>query len=138
MHLPTMAALSQLIPSGLYSPDGISPALLSAASAFGARSQRDAAPTTVFSMAESSLAQKFRMGSELSNMPFIPAPAEKKRIKLYSGDYYAVSIFFQSTSIWHARHHPTDMDSTGCRRILRGYVCADRLSMDAPPCRPVP
>ena len=86
-----MAALSQIIPSGLYSPDGHSPALLAAASAFGAQAERNAAQfPSAFSMAESSLAQKFHMGSQPSNMPFIPAPAEGKKIKLYSRDYYAV------------------------------------------------
>jgi hypothetical protein len=100
--LPTMAALSQLIPSRLYSPDELSPALLSAASAFGAQTQREAAVPPVFRMAGSTLAQKFRMGSQPDNVPFIPAPAEKKKIKLYSRDFYAVSTFTQPTRIWHA------------------------------------
>ena len=100
--LPTMAALSQLIPSRLYSPDELSPALLSAASAFGAQTQREAAVPPVLRLAGSTLAQKFRMGSQPDNVPFIPAPAEKKKIKLYSRDFYAVSTFAQPTRIWHA------------------------------------
>ncbi len=89
--LATMAALSQLIPAGLYSPDRFSSTLLSATSGFAAQTERDAAAPTAFSLAESSLAQKFGMSTQLNNMPFIPAPAEKKKIKLYSRDFYAVS-----------------------------------------------
>ena len=84
-------ALSQLIPAGLYNFDRLSPGLLSATSGFAAQSETNAAVPTAFSLAESSLAQKLGMGSQLGNAPFIPAPSEKKKIKLYSRDFYAVS-----------------------------------------------
>ncbi|CAK0783171.1 Mitochondrial phosphate carrier protein 3, mitochondrial [Coccomyxa viridis] len=106
-----MAALSQLIPSRLYSPDELSPALLSAASAFGAQTQREAAVPPVFRMAGSTLAQKFRMGSQPDNVPFIPAPAEKKKIKLYSRDFYAACTLggVLSCGLTHTAVTPLDV-----------------------------
>ncbi|CAL5220933.1 g3031 [Coccomyxa viridis] len=106
-----MAALSQLIPAGLYSPDRFSATLLSATSGFAAQTERDAAAPTAFSLAESSLAQKFGMSSQLNNMPFIPAPAEKKRIKLYSRDFYAACTLggVLSCGLTHTAVTPLDV-----------------------------
>ena len=76
----------RMLPDSLYSLDKFSPAVLSAASVSSSRSERNAVPT-VFSASESTLAQKFKLGTSPFGMPLIPAASEKK-IQLYSMDYY--------------------------------------------------
>lgn len=104
-----MAALSQLLPSSLYAPGKLSPALLSAASASISQTERDDVPT-VFSSYEGTLAQKFRMGSNPTGMPMIPAASEKK-IQLYSTDYYMACTLggILSCGLTHTAVTPLDV-----------------------------
>ena len=94
-----MTALSQMLPSSLYSAAGPSYASLIAAS----RSDEMMA-----SAHQSTLAQKFKMGG--GNL-MIAAPAEKSKIKLYSPEFYGVCAVggMLSCGLTHTAVTPLDV-----------------------------
>ena len=103
-----MVALSQMIPSSLYTPGKASPAMLSAASASLAFDG-----PTAFSAAETTLAQKFQAGRQQPMLPFIPAATEKK-IALYSKDYYLACALGGTLSCGLTHTAVTPLDVVKC------------------------
>ena len=94
--------LSEMLPSSLYTPASSTFASL-VASASAVRSDE-----AMVSAHQSTLAQKFRMGG---GDLMLAAPAEKRKIKLYSGEFYGVCAVggMLSCGLTHTAVTPLDV-----------------------------
>ena len=94
--------LSQMLPSSLYTPASSTCASL-VASASAVRSDE-----AMVSANQSTLAEKFRMGG---GSLMLAAPTEKKKIELYSGEFYRVCAVggMLSCGLTHTAVTPLDV-----------------------------
>ena len=97
-----MAAFASMLPSNLYSPAS------AATTSFINSVTQSPNEDTKLAPFQSTLSQKFRMGG--GNL-MLAAPAEKKQIKLYSGEFYAVCAVggMLSCGLTHTAVTPLDV-----------------------------
>lgn len=98
----TAMGLSQMLPSSLYNP---APSTYASLLASASSTRSDEAMVSVH---QSTLAQKFRMGG--GNL-MLAAPAEKRKIKLYSNEFYGVCAIggVLSCGLTHTAVTPLDV-----------------------------
>jgi solute carrier family 25 phosphate transporter 3 len=102
-----MAPLSQIIPSGLYA-GGVTVNSFASAGFAARADEATAAPAAAFTTPQSTLAQRFKQGSAGIS---IPAPAEKKKIELYSPEFYRACTIggILSCGLTHTAVTPLDV-----------------------------